>query len=1087
MRLALLFLLSLCFSVAGFAQQTVSGVITDNVGEPVIGATVQVAGTTVGTITDIDGRYELTVPDGSTELQVSYIGFEGQRIPLTGASNYDLTMTEGVALDEIVVTGYSVGTKRDATGAISTIEADKLQAIPSSNIEQQLQGRAAGVTVITNGQPGTQSKVRIRGFGSFNANQPLYVVDGVPTQDVSFLVPDDIATTTILKDAASASIYGSRASSGVIVYTTKKGKKGEGVRISYDGLIGLTTPGTGQPILSPQQQADYTLIALRNARINAGKNPDTLYSHPQYGQGVTQFTVPDFLVDGDRRGVSESSVNLDTARAKYSESSVSPYLLIRSNKEGTDWYDEITKLAVFNRHTLGFTGGTDAGRFYFGLSAQDEKGTLLNAESSRYGFRANSEFNVGSRVRIGENIQMTYGSTLGLIGGSGGQNVAQEENDVLLAFRIAPTIPVYNEFGGYAGTRATGFGNPSNPVANREAQRDNTNRNLNAFGNVYAEVDIVKGLFARTLLGGRYGTYAGRAFGRRTYENAENNQNNSYSEYSGNSYNWVWTNTLNFNYTLGGNHNISGLVGYEALSLNNGYFTDSRGINPFSTNPDFVNLNQVQNPVVNSGFATPNAYASILSQVNYNYASKYYVTAVIRQDKSAGFSADVRRGVFPAISAAWRVTGEDFLQPGNVLSDLKIRAGYGVMGNADAVGPQNRFNLFGGNVGTSYYPITGSQGTAAPGSAQTQIGNPDAKWEQAISTNVGFDASFFRNKLDVIVDFWQRTNDDVLVRAQLSDNYGKANRPFTNVGSIDNRGIDLQVTYRDNITTDLSFEATVTGSFLKNRVDRLADNITFFEAGNVRSGNVARNLVGQPISSFFGYQVNGLWQSQAEIDAANATAGAGKIFQDGAAPGRLRYTDNNSVDENGKLTGRPDGIIDEADRTVLGSPIPDFTGGLNLRVAYKGFDIETFLYTSLGNEIFNFSKYYTDFYPVFPGAALSTRVLDSWTPQNQSNTQPIFENYAGFSSTDEITSFYVENGSYLRMRLLSLGYNLPRTALGGTFTRARVSVSANNLFTITGYKGLDPQVGGAADTNFGIDLGNFPVTRSFNFGLGLTF
>ncbi len=1086
MRLALLFLFTLCISVVGFAQQTMSGIITDDAGLPVIGATVQVPGTTIGTVTDLDGRYELTVPDGSTELEVSYIGYEARRIPLTGATTYDLALTAGVALEEIVVTGYSVGTKRDATGAVSTIEAEKLQAIPSSNIEQQLQGRAAGVTVITNGQPGTQSKVRIRGFGSFNANQPLYVVDGVPTQDVSFLVPDDIASTTILKDAASASIYGSRASSGVIVYTTKKGKRGEGVRISYDGLLGLTTPGSGQPILSPQQQADYTLIALRNGRIGLGQNPDTLYSHPQYGQDVRQFTLPDFLVDGNRRGVSAESVNIDSSRARYSENSSRPNLLIRTNRAGTDWYDEITDVGILNRHTLGFSGGNDAGRFYFGLSAQDEKGTLINQEFKRYGFRANSEFNLGNRVRIGENIQMTYRSTLGLIGGNGGQDVAGGENDVLLAFRIAPAIPVYNEFGGFAGTRATGFGNPSNPVANRLQQVNNTNRGLNAFGNVYAEVDIVKGLFVRTLLGGSYGNFAGRFFGRRTYENAENNQNDSYGEFNGDSYNWVWTNTLNFNYDFGGNHNISGLVGYEALSLNNGYSTNSRGINPFSTDPNFVNLNQVQNPVVNSGFSTPNAYASILSQVNYNYASKYYLTGVVRQDQSAGFAADVRRGIFPAVSAAWRVTGENFAQPNDFLSDLKIRAGYGVMGNADAVGPQNRFNLFGGNVGTTYYPIDGSQAVAAPGSSQSQIGNPDAKWEQATSVNLGFDATFFKSKLDIFVDFWQRTNDDVLVRAQLSDNYGEAARPFINVGSIDNRGIDLQVTYRDNITTDLSFEATVTGSFLKNNIERLAENIEFFEAGGTRVGNVARNLVGSPISSFFGYQTNGLWQTQAEINAANSGA-TGGVFQEGASPGRLRFVDNNGVDENGNLTGIPDGIIDEADRTVIGSPVPDFTGGLNLRLAYKGFDIETFLYTSLGNDIFNFSKYYTDFYAVFPGAAISTRVLDSWTPENMSNTQPIYENYAGFSSTDEVHSFYVEDGSYLRMRLLSLGYNLPRTAFGGTFSRARLSVSANNLFTITKYTGLDPQVGGAADTNFGIDLGNFPVQRSFNFGLGLTF
>lgn len=1089
-KLLLLALLSVSVTMA-FSQNVIRGLVTDPGGMAVIGATVLVDGTTTGTVTDIDGKFEIALPDGLTDLQVSYIGYESQVVTLGGEDYIEIRLTEGVALEEIVVTGYSSGSKRDATGAVSTIDAAELQAIPSSNVEQQLQGRAAGVTVITNGQPGTQSKVRIRGFGSFNANRPLYVVDGVPTQDISFLAPNDIETTTILKDAAVASIYGSRASSGVIVYTTKQGKRGDGVRIMYDGLIGATLPGEGQPILTPQEQADFTLLALQNERLNNGKDPDTLYSHPQYGQDVREFTVPDFLLVGDRTGVDASEVDLEAERELYSEDPNAPYIVNRANLAGTNWYDEITQTAILNRHNLGFSGGSEAGRFYFGLSAQDEKGTLTNSEFKRYGFRANSEFDLGNRVRVGENIQVTYSSTLGLIGGNGGQDVASGENDVLLAFRTAPVIPVRNEFGGYGGNRGSGLGNGTNAVANRENIANNQNRGLSTFGNVYAEVDILDGVFVRSLLGGTYGSYAGRSIGRAQYENGENNTNARYSEFNGYGYNWVWTNTVNFDRDLGGAHNLSGLVGYEALSIGNGFNANAFGLNPFTDNRNYVNLNQVQDVNAFSGLNTATTYASILGQLKYNFDDKYYVTGVVRQDQSSGFDADIRRGVFPAVSAAWRVTGEEFLSPGDVLSDLKIRAGYGVMGNADAVNSQNRFNLFGGNLGSNGYDLSGVNSGVNAGFNQTQIGNPVARWEQSTTINIGAEATLFGSNLDVVVDVWQRTNDDVLVTANLLAQYGSANRPFVNVGSIENQGIDLMLVYRDRIGSDFGFEATVTGSFLRNNVEQLAENIEFFNSGNTRLGSPVRNIVGSPMSSFFGYQVEGLWQSQAEIDDFNEGAPVdpegNQQFQRDAAPGRFRFQDNNGRNEDGELTGVPDGQIDEADRTVLGDPIPNFTGGLNLRLEYKGFDLETFLYTSLGNEIFNFSKYFTDFYPVFPGAAISTRVKDSWTPENPSNTQPIFENNANFSSTDQINSFYVEDGSYLRMRNLTLGYNLPLDMFGGTISRARVTISGNNLFTITEYKGLDPQVGGAADTDFGIDVGNFPTQRSFNFGLGLTF
>lgn len=1056
-------------------------------------------GTTTGTATDFDGNWELSVPEGSESLTVSYIGYDRYIVMLDGSSTVNVKLTEGVALSEVVVTGYSSGSKRDATGAIATISAEELTAIPSANVEQQLQGRAAGVTVITNGQPGTASKVRIRGFGSFNANTPLYVVDGVPTQDISFLPPDDIATTTILKDAASASIYGARAASGVIVYTTKKGKRNSGMQVSYDMMLGSTNPGSGQPILSPQEQADWTLRAFQNASRSLGENPDTtFYSHPQYGQNTQQFTVPDFLLVGDRRGVAAADVDLAAEANNYNDDfGAGPiYLVVRANKEGTDWYDEATDNAFLQRHNLGFSGGSDKGRYYFGLSAQEQDGILLQQKFQRYAARANSEFDVTSRVRIGQNLQVTYNSTLGLIGGGGGQNVSSDESDVLTAFRLAPAIPVYTEFDdpnnvnrGYAGTVVGGFNNPRNVVAQRNARRDDVNRNLSVFGNVYAEVDIIDGLFFRSLVGGGYGSYGGRFFGRRTYEDSENSASVTYGEYSGYNFQWVNTNTLNFDFDVADQHNIKGLVGYELVQTPRGYNTSAGGINPFSRDPAFVNISQVQNPVPNSNFFNGARYASILSQVQYNYDDKYYVTGVVRRDKYSALAPERQSGIFPAVSAAWRITGEEFLQPNNVLSDLKIRGGYGIMGNADAVPQGNTTNLYGGNLGASSYDLSGSGTSATQGFFQTNIGNPNAVWEISKTSNVGVEATFFGSKLDVIVDLWQKNNEDVLLRAQVSDAQGGADAapPFVNVGQIDNRGIDLEVTWRDS-RGDFDWEATITGSFLDNNIVKLADDIDFFDAGGSRIGAPVRNLAGNPMSTFFGYKVEGLWNTQAEIDAANSGAGTGNVYQDGAGLGRFRYEDIDSFDENGELTGVADGRIDAADRQVLGNPIPDFTGGLNLRFMYKGFDLETFLYTSLGNEIFNFSKWFTDFYPSFPGAAVSTRVAEnSWTPERTDTDHPIFENVSNFSTNNTINSFYVEDGSYLRMRHITIGYTLPSTAFDGVFTRARVFASANNIFTITGYKGLDPQVGGAADSNFGIDIGNYPVTRAFNFGIGLGF
>ncbi|WP_116127790.1 SusC/RagA family TonB-linked outer membrane protein [Lewinella sp. IMCC34183] len=1082
MKQLLSLLMALLCSAAIYGQTTVTGTITDPDGFPLVGATVLAKGTSAGTVADLDGNYSLTVPENVVDLIYSFTGYETQTITLSGQTVVDVVMTEGVALDEIVVTGYAVTSKRQTTGAISTVSTEELTAIPSGNVEQQLQGRAAGVTVITNGQPGTQSIIRVRGFGSFGGNNPLYVVDGVPQTNIDFLSPDDIQNTSILKDAASASIYGARAANGVVVIQTKRGSaEPSPLRVSYNGLVGFTDPGSGNPILSPEQDALKTWEAIRNTAAANGTDP--VFDHPQYGKGNSPV-VPDYILVGGIGGVS-GEIDLEEQRNQYNiDPNAGPlYQVVRANREGTDWYDEITRRAMVNRHTVGFTGSTESARYYVSLGAQIQEGILLNNSYERYTARMNTEFDLGSRLRFGQNLQFTHRKTLGLTGGGGGAGSANEENQILSAFRLNPLIPVRDVFGGYAGTRAPGFGNPRNPVAEREGLANNQNFDNIAFGNLYLEFDPIESLTLRSSFGGRYTGYNGRAYGRSTYENAENIGSFSYNEFQGYSTDWIWTNTATYATEFSGGHNLNVLLGVEALEIGKNRNSNGSGINPFSESPDFVSLNNVSSRVVTSDFSNGSRFYSVFGQLNYNWNDRYYLTGVLRRDGSSRFGADSRYGTFPAISAAWRVTAEPFMQNQTLFTDLKIRGGWGQMGNSNNVSGDNRFSLYGTSLGASSYDIGGTNSSAIAGFYRSRIGTEAARWETSVTSNVGFDATLAGGNFDIIVDLWRKQTNDLLVQLAVPNVLGpSATPPSVNIGSMLNEGIDAQFIYRTKIGSDFSIEATINGALLHNEITKFTDDVDFFDT-NVASprinGTIVRNQVGQPLSSFFGYKVTGLFQSAAEV--ANAPT------QEGAAPGRFRYEDNNSRNDAGELTGVPDGIIDEADRTFLGSAVPDFTGGFNLRLNYKGVDLTTFFYTALGGEVYNYSKWFTDFYGTFVGAAVSTRVLDSWTPQNPNTDVPIYENVSNFSTSTQSNSYYVESADYLRLQNIALGYTFPDELFNGALTNFRVSLAANNLFTISGYDGLDPAVGGAADTLFGVDLGNYPVTRGYNFSVSLGF
>lgn len=1058
-------------------QTTVTGTITDSGGVPLPGANVVEKGTTNGTQTDFDGNYTLSV-DANATLVVSYLGFQTQEVAVNGQSTVNVTLAEdAAALDEVIVTGYQTETKRETTAAVSIVKAEELAAIPSGNVEQQLAGRVAGVTVVTNGQPGTTSQIRVRGFGAFGGNEPLYVVDGVPILNIDFLNPDDIETTTVLKDAAAASIYGARAANGVIVYTTKQGKKGKRkTNITLNIQSGVTDPNVGgsPEMLNPQDMARYTHIAYENNAAATGTAPQ--YTHPQYGSNPTP-RFPDYLHADGQNGVFESDVNLAQIRANF-EADPENVFLIRPNLAGTNWYKEITRVAPISRISLNFDGGTEDGRYALGLGAQTQSGILLSNELERYTLRFNSEWDVTPWLSIGENFQGTYRSVVGQQGANGGAGIADEESEVLSAYRMPTIIPVRDEFGSFASTRAAGFNNPRNPV--RRLIQDNGSDvafSVEAFGNLYANLKLADGLSVRSSIGGQYYNFTNQNYNFRYLGDSEPQASNGFNEQWIYGFQWIFTNTASFDKTFG-KHGIRALAGIEAINgassprtLSRGRRIFGSGINPFSTDIDFITMSTVQSPVVQGNIFTGVNFSSLFGKLDYNFDERYYISGVVRRDGSSVFGENNRYGVFPAISGSWRVIAEQFMQNQNFISDLKIRAGWGEMGNSNNVDPSNQFSLAAANLARTFYPIGGQNSGADEGFATSRIGNADAKWETSTTLNIGFDLSLLDNKIEVQFDWWKKDTEDLLFQVPLAGVTGNfASAPSVNVGAMLNQGVDFQIVGRGNFTEDLSFQITTNHSFLKNEVVEFAPGIDFLDGIGFRGIQPTRNQVGRPLSSFFGYNVIGYFNSQEEVDNSPA--------QDGKGLGRFRYEDVNG-----------DGAITPDDRTYLGDPVPSYTGGAVFELNYKQIKMEMFWNWSLGNEIFNQSKWFRDFFGTFEGSAKGVAAFRSWTPELGNNAAaPIWESVSNLSTSGASNSWYVEDGSYARLQRLAVVYSFDdkiKDALG--LSKFEIGFSANNIWTITNYSGLDPVVGGDVDTRFGIDVGNYPATPQYliNVNLGL--
>lgn len=1040
-----------------FAQKKVTGTVTSSkTNQPVAFASVTVKGTSVATATDAAGAFIITVPAGKTVLTITSVGFQDQDVNI-GTGIVNVVLKESVStLDEIVVTGYTAQKKKDLTGSVAVVNVNDMKQVPAGTVENMLQGQAAGVTVINSGVPGGGSNFRIRGISSTGNSDPLIVVDGIQVASMQDINPDDIESIQILKDAGSTAIYGVRGSNGVVVLTTKKGKGGQ-PKVVYDGWVGRQKPlKNGFNLANPQEEANL----IWQSQINDGLAP----SHVQYGNGSTPV-LPDYITPtGGKEG---EAATLPSAYV-FDPGASDDNRITKANKTGTDWFHSIFVPVTQTQHSLTASGGTDKSTYLFSVSYLDQPGTLISTYLKRYGVRANTQYNISKHIRLGENAYLFYKQNPGFTN----QN---EGNTISYAYREQPIIPIYDIAGNYAGTGSKGLGNSNNPYANSIRALSNKSNTWDMVGNIFAEVDVAKHFTARTQFGGTIDNYYYNSFSYTAYENAEGNTNpNGYSEGSGYNSQWTWTNTLKYS-NFFGKHSVNIIAGSEAVKSFGRSLSGTRGDYAF-TNPSYVTLNTGSpSGQTNSGsIYTNNALYSLFARGDYNYNGKYLFSATVRRDGSSELDPSVRYGVFPSFSGAWRISQENFMKGIDWLSDLKIRGGWGIAGSLNNINPSNAYTLYNQFASSSYYDINGTGTSSLLGYYNSQLGNKNAKWEQDITTNVGIDASLLNNKFDISIDWYKKEISGLLFQKTLPNTVGGASSPYINLGNVENTGIDIALAYHLTVNKDLKINIQGTLTAYKNKVVSLPFSyVDEGSAGSSRLPAMARLQVGQPIGEFFGYKVVGYFK-----DAADVTKSA---KQDGAEPGFFKYKDVNG-----------DGAITDADRAFIGNPNPKFSYGLNLNATYKNFDISAFFYGVQGNDVVNYVKYWTDFYQVFEGGVSKDAVYNSWTPTNLNPAVPKVSGKATFSNTTVFNSWYVEDGSYLRLKQLQIGYTLPTSPLKKFgIDRFRVYLQGTNLFTITKYKGLDPELQASDlnnNTNFGIDFGNYPANqKTYIIGVNLSF
>jgi len=1048
---------------------------------PVVGASVRIKGTNTGAVTDVNGDFTLSLSAGNV-LVVSYIGYQTQEVTVKGGEFLTISLAPSAStLNEVVVTGYTSQVKKDITGAVALVDVADAKKIEVSSSDQMLQGQVSGVTVVTDGAPGSPSTVLIRGISNFGVTTPLYVIDGVQTSNMSDINPNDIESIAVLKDAGAAAIYGVSGGNGVIVITTKHGKSGK-TQLSYDAYFADQTPLSGNVfhLMTPTQQSILSFEADDAAA-------PTLYPGgpgvlPTYGyHGGSNYTS----ADGTAFGSSGVTDNPAILGAYHYDAAVpgNDFLVQKFDQQGTDWFHALFKAAPENRQTLTASGGSDHNTFLYSIDYFDDEGTLIETWENRYSARVNNTYSfLNNHLRVGESGYVYYDNNNG--GYNGDQQ--QEGGSISYAYRAMPLIPVYDVAGNYGGTydgpSGEPLGNGTNPVFLQEEQANQFSKNENIQGLMFAEADIAKYFTVRTAFGGNYNSFAYNGIGQIPYMSYESHNNPiSYDEVDGFSSAWNFTNTLNYKETFGKSV-ISAFAGWEIRETQGQQLGASATTFP-TLNPGYLTVNTTTAPTSISLGSTsiyqPTGTESVFGRADYAYDDKYLLSGTVRRDGYSEFASGKQWGTFPSVTAGWRISKEDFMKGINWIQDLKLRASYGELGsNANIVGT-SIYNTYDSGLGTTDYGIGGGLNTVTAGYAQYSIGNPNTTWELDKVTNFGLDASLF-NHLDFSVEYYKKQSDRLLFTQPLPATGGAAISPVVNIGSVQNTGIDFSATYHDAIGKDFRFSLTGTLTSYKSLITSLPNGPFYLFSGNRIGEPFVEEKVGLPIGEFYGYKVEGIYQNTAQLTNGSVPT------MSGAAVGTYIYQAQNG-----------DKTITANDETAIGNPNPDFTYGLNVNASYKGFDFSMVLYGSQGNKDFNYVKWWTDTYDSFPGGKQTNLLTESANVVNGQVTNPGATLQALNQASAPASSFYVENGSFLKCRVMQIGYNLnPGILKTIGITRLHLYVQGTNLFTITKYTGLDPELvpsvsnqgtASTASASMGVDWGAYPANQKvYSVGINAT-
>ena len=1007
--------------------RTVTGKVTNAEGEPLSNVSVQIKNSTKATTTNADGAFSIDVEDNANALIFSFVGMVTREVNIEGKTSLNVVLqVTNKALDEVVVVGYGTQKRTLITGAVSSVNSKTLNETPALTISQALQGRVAGLQVTNNGSPGSEPIVRIRGISSISfASDPLYIVDGFPTGDLAAIDVKDIESVDVLKDASAAAIYGSRATNGVIMITTKKGRRDSKMRVNLDSYYGTQEVTQRLSLLNTDQFKQYA-VAYRGSQVQRLLTPDI--NQPVY-TGATQT---------------------------YGQTN-------------TDWQEAYFRKGAMTGHNIGLSGGNEMSRFYASAGFIDQKGTAPSVAYRRYNFRINSDHIISKVFTFGENLYIASGDQ------TYDNNETGSRTNLVNVIRMMPHMPVYDPTsnGGYRGVNATlDGGDPTNPVEDAELKNPGNRTTAKIFGTAFLEVNFTKWLKFRSTFGVDYanslnyrfspifndnGAIAGSSA---TLATITNNRNVSTV--------LLYTEQLSFDKTFG-NHHINAIGVYEQQSQN----TRQENASGNQSSNELKTLNNATN-VSSQTLIGENSLLSYLARVNYDFKGKYLLSGAIRRDGLSVWAPGKKWATFPSGSIGWRIDQEEFMKDQTKISELKLRAGYGVTGlNGLVLG--NTPWLVTVNSNSAYYPFGGSP-TSGPASSIQRLGNTELEWEKTKQLNIGLDLGLLNNKFTITAEYYERKTDNLILSVPLPPSFGYINSTVPqNVGSMQNNGFEVQLGYNDR-KGELKWNVSTNLSFNTNKVTRLAEGVSNIEAGgdgDFGSYNITNTAVGQSIQAFYGWQVEGIFQDAADVSKhAKQTAGT--------APGDLKFKDLNN-----------DGVINNNDRQFLGSFIPKATYALNLGANYKNFDLSIFFQGVTGNKIYNATRVITEGMIRFFNAG--TQVLNAWTPTNKNTNIPRAVSSDPNQNARPSTRF-LEDGSYLRLKNVMLGYSVPAASLQsitkGVVKNLRIYVSGQNILTFTKYTGYDPEVGnrtpGSSLTN-GIDFAVYPQPKAYQVGIQTTF